>query len=41
MAYIILDKTKLKSNFDKLNQLFKEKNINWAVVSKLLCGNKL
>lgn len=40
MAYIVLNKSKLKSNFEFLNKLFKEKNIKWAVVSKILCGNK-
>ncbi|MDD4068586.1 MAG: alanine racemase, partial [Bacteroidales bacterium] len=40
MAYIILNKSKLKSNFDYLDNLFKEKDIKWAVVSKILCGNK-
>lgn len=40
MAHIILDLKKLKSNFDYLNNVFKEKNIKWSVVSKLLCGNK-
>lgn len=40
MAYIVLNKSKLKSNFDYLDNLFKEKDIKWAVVSKILCGNK-
>ncbi|MFA6201131.1 MAG: alanine/ornithine racemase family PLP-dependent enzyme [Bacteroidales bacterium] len=40
MAYIVLNKSKLKSNFEFLNKLFKEKDIKWAVVSKILCGNK-
>lgn len=40
MAYIVLNKSKLKSNFEFLNKLFEEKNIKWAVVSKILCGNK-
>ena len=40
MAFITLNIEKLKSNFEYLNKLFKEKKIQWAVVSKLLCGNK-
>jgi len=40
MAFITLNIEKLKSNFEYLNKLFKEKNIQWSVVSKLLCGNK-
>src|SRR5690606_9443117 len=40
MAFITLDLKKLKSNFRYLDRLFKEKNIQWSVVSKLLCGNK-
>ena len=40
MAYIVLNKSKLKSNFEFLNKLFREKDIKWAVVSKILCGNK-
>jgi len=40
MAFITLDIKKLKSNFEYLNKLFKDKNIQWSVVSKLLCGNK-
>lgn len=40
MAYITLDTGKLKSNFEYLNTLFKKQNIQWSVVTKLLCGNK-
>ena len=40
MAFIKLDSEKLKFNFDHLNQLFKKKDIQWAIVSKVLCGNK-
>lgn len=40
MAFITLDIDKLKSNFDYLELLFEQKNIQWAVVTKLLCGNK-
>lgn len=40
MAYLNIYKDKLKHNFKYLDQLFTSKNIDWAVVSKLLCGNK-
>ena len=40
MAFITLDIKKLKSNFDYLNTLFKNNGIEWAIVSKLLSGNK-
>nr|WP_294926687.1 alanine/ornithine racemase family PLP-dependent enzyme [uncultured Flavobacterium sp.] len=41
MAFIKLYRKKLKENYDFLNSLFESKNIEWGVVSKLLCGNKL
>jgi ornithine racemase len=41
MAFIKLYKDKLRHNFDYLNQLFKENEIEWGVVTKLLCGNKV
>lgn len=41
MAFITLNKKKLKYNFDFLNKIFLKKKIQWSVVSKLLCGNKL
>ncbi len=40
MAYIELDREKLKHNFDFLDHLFTENNKDWGVVSKLLCGNR-
>lgn len=40
MAFITLDTKKLKSNFDYLNGFFKEHNIDWSVVTKILCGNR-
>lgn len=40
MAFIELYKDKLKKNYQFLDKLFKENNIEWAVVSKLLCGNE-
>lgn len=39
MAYITLDKDKLKHNYEQLEALFAGRDINWAVVTKLLCGN--
>ncbi len=41
MAYITLNTEKLKSNYKFLNKLFKINDIKWAVVSKMLCGNRL
>lgn len=41
MAYITLNTQKLKHNYRELNSLFKEHNIEWAAVVKLLCGNEL
>ena len=40
MAYIELYKDKLKKNYQFLDKLFGENEIEWAVVSKLLCGNE-
>lgn len=40
MAYLKLYKDKLKHNYEFLDSLFRENGIEWAVVSKLLCGNK-
>ncbi|MFL9838046.1 alanine racemase [Flavobacterium sp. ST-75] len=40
MAFITLDTKKLKKNFNYLNSFFKENNIYWSVVTKILCGNK-
>ena len=41
MAYITLDRTKLQHNFKNLSNLFETHHIDWAVVGKLLCGNKI
>jgi len=41
MAYIKLNRKKLKENYQILDGHFKEHNIDWATVSKILCGNKL
>lgn len=40
MAYVILNRAKLKSNFDYLDSLFRKNGIQWSIVSKILCGNK-
>lgn len=40
MAFIRLYKDKLKHNYEYLDQLFTENEIDWAVVTKLLCGNE-
>lgn len=41
MAFLKLYRTKLQENYIFLDQLFKERNITWGVVSKLLCGNTI
>lgn len=40
MAFITLNREKLKKNYLYLDTLFKEQGIEWAVVTKLLCGHK-
>lgn len=40
MAYIELDYQKLHQNFKFLDDFFSKRNIEWGVVSKLLCGNE-
>ncbi|HKL66767.1 MAG TPA: alanine racemase, partial [Bacteroidales bacterium] len=40
MAFIEFNTTKLKHNFDYLENLFESNNIKWAIVSKMLCGEK-
>ncbi len=41
MAFIELDRAKLKTNFDLLEKRFATQKIEWGVVSKLFCGNEL
>lgn len=41
MAFIELYKDKLKHNYQFLDMLLKKNGKEWAVVSKLLCGNKI
>lgn len=40
MAYIELNRKKLRHNFNYLDKLFKKHNIDWGVVTKLMCGNR-
>ena len=40
MAFVVLNKEKLSHNFTYLNKMFEKHGIEWAVVSKILCGNK-
>lgn len=41
MAYIELDRQKLKYNYNYLDQLFRSHDIQWSPVTKVLCGNEL
>ncbi|MCI1778705.1 MAG: alanine racemase [Bacteroidales bacterium] len=41
MAFLTLDRGKLKDNFDYLDALFKKNGIEWSIVTKMLCGNKM
>jgi predicted amino acid racemase len=40
MAYIELNRKKLRENFKFLNDLFSENGIKWTVVTKVLCGHR-
>lgn len=40
MAFLTLDRKKLRHNYQFLDDLFKENDIEWATVSKLLCGSE-
>lgn len=40
MAFIKLYRDRLKHNYNVLDNLFKKNNIEWAIVTKLLCGNE-
>lgn len=40
MSYITLHSTKLRHNYQVLDQLFDQHHIEWAIVAKLLCGNE-
>lgn len=41
MAFLKLYKDRLKHNYRFLDKLFKKNDIEWGVVTKLLCGNKI
>ena len=41
MAFLKLYRDKLNHNYEFLKDLFLKNNIEWGVVTKLLCGNKL
>lgn len=40
MAFVSLDTQKLSENYRFLDKLFGERNIQWSIVSKVLCGNR-
>ncbi|MBV6642455.1 MAG: alanine/ornithine racemase family PLP-dependent enzyme [Cyclobacteriaceae bacterium] len=40
MAYITLKRKSLQHNYSYLENFFKENDISWGVVTKILCGNK-
>lgn len=41
MAYVTLGKSSLRHNYNYLDQLFKDHDIEWAPVVKMLCGNRV
>ncbi len=41
MAFVKLNSKKLSSNYNFLDKLFKERGIEWSVVTKMMCGNKV
>lgn len=41
MAFLKLYKDRLKHNYGFLDNLFRKNNIEWGVVTKLLCGNRI
>ncbi|MDR6301884.1 alanine/ornithine racemase family PLP-dependent enzyme [Mesonia maritima] len=40
MAYVTLNRTSLKHNYNYLQDLFSKNDMEWAPVLKMLCGNK-
>lgn len=40
MAHIVLNRKKLRENYQYLNKVFSTNNIEWGVVSKVFCGSK-
>lgn len=41
MAFVTLGKTALQHNYNFLQKIFKEHDVEWAPVVKMLCGNEL
>lgn len=41
MAKLVLYRDKLRHNYKFLDKVFKKNNIEWSVVTKMLCGNRL
>lgn len=41
MAFVELDRKKLKENFEQLRSRLEPLEVEWGIVTKLLCGNKL
>lgn len=41
MAYITLNRDKLRKNYAYLNSVFDNHGIQWSIVTKMLCGNDL
>ena len=41
MAFLKLYRKKLQENYSFLDIIFKERDIEWGVVTKLLCGNTI
>ncbi len=40
MAYTVLNRKKLNDNYQYLNRLFSDRQIEWGVVSKVFCGSR-
>ena len=40
MAFLSMNKAKLKDNFEFLDKMFTREGIQWAIVSKVLCGDE-
>lgn len=41
MAHIVLNRRKLQHNYRYLQQLFEENQIEWSIVTKVLCGSEV
>lgn len=40
MSFVTLNTQKLRHNYHHLNTIFKQHDIEWAIVAKVLCGNE-